>query len=248
MRLLLFMILAIDVLNGKVITCGDAMIAKGYNRLYLHDIAQQRAQREIEDFMGKKILTPYPSPIVGKNGTLKSMAALIETFWCEAPTTPLHSAYYNFYSRNKSAFENDKLSTIKKETKNITKQQDMIAYNKDKSGYFKRHQKYVCVNRGSYIGDDFIPNNDIKQVMKYPTRFYVNNNNVLYTDRGLKLNFQSIDKGTSIYSDKKTYYFLTVDNKKNKILLVGGSNQNYKGKAIIMMYRCTWTDNWTIGR
>lgn len=70
----------------------------------LHKAAQRRAQKEIEEFMERRVINPYAEAL-GQEGNPESMASLIEVFWCETPETPLHSAYYRFYSNNKSVFE-----------------------------------------------------------------------------------------------------------------------------------------------
>ena len=76
-------------------------------KMILHKSAQERAQKEIEAFIGKKIIYPYPVTEFGgvdKNGTLENMSTTITTYWCEYFDKPLHSAYYDFYARNKGAF------------------------------------------------------------------------------------------------------------------------------------------------
>lgn len=92
--------------TSKVINCFDVTndnISRAA-RSALHKQAQQRAQRSIEIFMEKPILTPYFDGL-GQPARAENMAALIETFWCDNQKKPLHSAYYDFYSRNKSAFK-----------------------------------------------------------------------------------------------------------------------------------------------
>jgi len=92
--------------TGGVMTCGDAMSVGEEARLALHQSAQKRAQDSIEEFMGKKIINPYSGHFVKeRDATPSTMAYLIEVFWCETDKTPLHTAYYRYYSTNKSAFE-----------------------------------------------------------------------------------------------------------------------------------------------
>jgi hypothetical protein len=101
-------ILIFTAFNAKaeVIMCGDVMSVGEEARLTLHKSAQKRAQIVIEDFMEKKITTPYAGWLVKpENATPSTMAYLIEAYWCETDETPLHSAYYRYYSSNKSAFE-----------------------------------------------------------------------------------------------------------------------------------------------
>ncbi|OUR75856.1 hypothetical protein A9Q75_17320 [Colwellia psychrerythraea] len=92
--------------TSKVITCFDVTndnISRAA-RSSLHKQAQQRAQRSIELFMEKPILTPYFDGL-GQPAKAENMATLIEVFWCDNQEKPLHSAYYDFYSRNKNAFK-----------------------------------------------------------------------------------------------------------------------------------------------
>jgi hypothetical protein len=89
---------------ANVITCGDVSSVGDESKFLLHKAAQQRAEKKIEEFFERKITQPNAA-LLGQEGSEKSMAAIIETFWCETPDTPLHSAYYRFYSNNKSVFE-----------------------------------------------------------------------------------------------------------------------------------------------
>lgn len=92
---------------SEVITCGDVLTGSDEAKLILHKNAQKRAQKEIEAFIGKKIVYPYPVTGFGgvdKNGTPERMATTITAYWCDYLNKPLHSAYYDFYARNKGAF------------------------------------------------------------------------------------------------------------------------------------------------
>ena len=90
--------------SSDVITCGDAMAVGNEAKLVLHSQAQKRAQKAIESFVEKRVKKPYVNAF-GQESDLNSMSALIEVYWCETQKTPLHSAYYRFYSNNKSVFE-----------------------------------------------------------------------------------------------------------------------------------------------
>lgn len=79
------------------------MSVGGEARTLLHKQAQQRAQHEIESFMEKALMKPYVD-VFGLQSSADVMADLIEIYWCETTNTPLHSAYYRFYSSNKSVF------------------------------------------------------------------------------------------------------------------------------------------------
>jgi len=104
--LLLIILYHNDLIAGGVITCGDIFSlpdTSSETKISLHAKAQKRAQEEAEDFIGKKILNPYPN-LLGKKDTIKVFSKIIEMFWCESSTIPLHSAYYNFYMRNKKVW------------------------------------------------------------------------------------------------------------------------------------------------
>jgi hypothetical protein len=90
--------------NAEVITCSDATSVGSEASLSLHASAQKRAQVAVENLLEKKIMTPYVD-LAGGKATLKSMSSLIETYWCESPSTPLHSAYFRFYTNNKNVFQ-----------------------------------------------------------------------------------------------------------------------------------------------
>jgi len=76
----------------------------GEAKQLLHQAAQQRAQREAENFTEKKIIKPYFTAGSGP-GSPESMAALVEIYWCESSSTPLHSAYYRLYTTSKSFYQ-----------------------------------------------------------------------------------------------------------------------------------------------
>ncbi|MEA5316078.1 hypothetical protein VB525_19610 [Vibrio parahaemolyticus] len=92
--------------TSNVITCFDVMnddVSRAA-RSALHEQAQKRAQSSIESFVGKPITKPYVNGF-GQPAQAENMAAVIEVYWCDSRTKPLHSAYYDFYSRNKIVFE-----------------------------------------------------------------------------------------------------------------------------------------------
>lgn len=90
--------------NAQVITCSDASVVGAEAKMALHAAAQQRAQTAAEDLLEKKVVMPYIS-LGGQIGTPEEMAAIIETYWCESNSTPLHSAYFRFYTSNKYVFK-----------------------------------------------------------------------------------------------------------------------------------------------
>ncbi|HBC3554585.1 MULTISPECIES: hypothetical protein [Vibrio harveyi group] len=91
--------------TSNVITCFDVMnddVSRAARSL-LHKQAQKRAQDSIESFIEKPVLKPYVDAF-GRPSQPENMASVIEVYWCDARDKPLHSAYYDFYSRNKSVF------------------------------------------------------------------------------------------------------------------------------------------------
>jgi len=107
--LLLFPLVAIS----QVITCGDVLSVTGEAKAVLHDTAQQRAQEKVEDFTSRTLTKPYivalePTCFHKKckmTGTAETTAEIVETFWCETESTPLHSAYYSLYTSGKDFFD-----------------------------------------------------------------------------------------------------------------------------------------------
>jgi hypothetical protein len=90
--------------QAGVITCYDASAVGSEAKMSLHAAAQKRAQKAAEDLVEKKIVTPYVNAL-GQKDTPEMMAAVIEAYWCNSNSTPLHSAYFSFYTSNKHVFE-----------------------------------------------------------------------------------------------------------------------------------------------
>lgn len=100
---------------ADVITCGDAMSVGKEAKISLHEKAQQRAKKAVEAFTDKQLAKPYVAaggfdPVCGSKkckmeGTLETTADLVETFWCETASTPLHSAYYRLYTSSKDFYD-----------------------------------------------------------------------------------------------------------------------------------------------
>jgi hypothetical protein len=93
---------------SEVITCGDATSVGAEARMALHKAAQERAQREIEEFVGKSLEYRYINTL-GMSGNAETMANVIEVLWCDSPNDPLHDAYYSLYSRHRHLFEGEEL-------------------------------------------------------------------------------------------------------------------------------------------
>jgi hypothetical protein len=110
MKIILSLFLIQIILFSKVIECGDVFVLedKSENKLALHTFAQKRAQSSAESFMNMKLKFPYGMDITQgalspnkKGGTFEQLIPIIEVFWCQSASMPLHSAYYNFYMSNK---------------------------------------------------------------------------------------------------------------------------------------------------
>jgi hypothetical protein len=101
--LVLCLFFSANSFSAEVITCGDARAVGKEAKLILHKQAQERAQKDIEIFVEKTIKTPIVD-VWGNKSTVEHMSALIDVYWCETNQTPLHSAYYRFYSSNKYLF------------------------------------------------------------------------------------------------------------------------------------------------
>ncbi len=108
-RLFVFIFITAVLLPNRlsaadVVTCGDASIVGKEAHILLHEAAQQRAQNAVEALVERQVARPYGTRVgkVGENIT--DLIPLIEIFWCGSSDTPLHSAYFNFYTNNKSLF------------------------------------------------------------------------------------------------------------------------------------------------
>jgi len=83
----------------KVILCKDLYGLNNKIKLVLHLQAEERAKKEAENFMEKRIIIPFPD-LTGKESNISVTSHIIETFWC-LPNMPLHEAWYHFYMKNK---------------------------------------------------------------------------------------------------------------------------------------------------
>ncbi len=99
-----FIMLSSSSFSASVITCGDVMSVGVEAKAFLHEAAQKRAQEAAEDFVEKEIKKPYVN-FFGEKATPEDMSGLIEIYWCESLSYPLHSAYYSFYMHNKSVYK-----------------------------------------------------------------------------------------------------------------------------------------------
>ena len=82
----------VDKINFQsgVISCGDVIQTPSLSiKKALHANAQKRAQENVEKLVGKKLINPYIGIVRPKN--LESTLRIIEVYWCESITMPLHS-------------------------------------------------------------------------------------------------------------------------------------------------------------
>lgn len=99
-----FLILVSTQAAAGVVTCSDVRSVGAEAKKILHAAAQKRAQQEAEESVGKKIIIPYID-VRGDEASPEMMESLIEVFWCDPASTPLHSAYLLFYTKNTEVFE-----------------------------------------------------------------------------------------------------------------------------------------------
>ncbi len=102
------------------------------------------------------------------------------------------------------------------------------------------NQKYVCLNIGFLVDGKLTPTSQ-EEAMKYPLRFYIDDDNVMHTDNPMKL--QHID-GLR-YSNGDVKMALNVSNGKRYLM---SSNEELSKMGAVVVYVCDETTNWTLGR
>ncbi len=105
---------------------------------------------------------------------------------------------------------------------------------------FLANQKYICVSKGMMIGGNLNPTPQ-DEAMKYPMRFYIDDNNVMHTDA--KLTLPHTRKTT--YSNGNYAMSLTVKNDKRYLIT---TNKQLDDLDASIIYICAETKNWTIAR
>jgi len=127
---------------------------------------------------------------------------------------------------------------------NILYSSNIVIASEDGSSSFIKNQKYICIFQKGFVDNKEVYVMSKEDAFKYPTRFYVNSNNILITDKGMRGNF--IETGIYQNPDKKTMaWFLQVKSEKEKFLLV---RDMLEGKEMLLFHACTWTDNWTLSK
>jgi len=125
------------------------------------------------------------------------------------------------------------------------KQSNILASNNDGSASFLRNQKYVCVNVGALIDDKMVKVMSQEDAMKYPTRFYVNDENILITDKGMRGYYSQVTNGYMLSNDETSGWTLNVVSEQEKYLIHIKTLEN---KSVAFVYNCTWTKNWTLAK
>lgn len=110
--------------------------------------------------------------------------------------------------------------------------------------YFVENQRYVCINRGVMVNNQFIPT-DQEEALKYPIRFYVDETNIFHTDAGLMLPYYKGDKHVSVYAKDDNVFVLAPNDDMGKVLISHAKIANYESDFI---YSCVETENWTLGK
>ncbi len=105
---------------------------------------------------------------------------------------------------------------------------------------FLANQKYICVSEGMLIGDKLNPTSQ-EEAMKYPIRFYIDDNNVMHTDA--KLSLSHVRK--TIYSNGDYTMWITIKDDKRYLIT---SNKQLDNLDANIIYVCAETNNWTIAR
>lgn len=108
---------------------------------------------------------------------------------------------------------------------------------------FMMNQKYACVSTHGMIGDKIIQIQSLEDAMKYPSRFYIDDNHNLHTD-GREDNIFTKLK-TNIYESQNSAIILKIiDNKRYMLRAI----MTGELKGFTLIHECIETDNWTLVR
>lgn len=108
----------------------------------------------------------------------------------------------------------------------------------DKNLGFLMNQKYVCFNEGAIVNEEIKPIFSQEEALKYPTRIFIDDNNILHTDGTIK-NLNHIEK--TMYGDANTKIILMIENDRRYIINISKQTNN-----IPMLFSCIETNNWTL--
>lgn len=113
----------------------------------------------------------------------------------------------------------------------------------DKNLGFMVNQKYVCIGTEAIVGDKIITIQSKEDAMKYPTRFYIDDNNILHTD-GRVDNILQYTKPSIYESDDSVILLEIQDNQRMMFRAI----KKGKAKGLVLIHSCLETDNWTLVR
>lgn len=81
----------------------------------------------------------------------------------------------------------------------------------------------------------------------YQLRFYIDYKNILHTDNGSIYNFIRQSNNTTVgYGNQTETVLIVADTKTIQMITI--PNKKFKGVAILAVYNCFKTDNWTLGK
>lgn len=115
-------------------------------------------------------------------------------------------------------------------------------YSSESNIGFLANQKYICVSTEAIVGEEVIQIQSREDALKYPTRFYIDDNKILRTD-GSKDNVLIYNTKKNAYESKDSAILLEIKNNRRmmfRVLLSG------KLKGMVLIHTCVETDNWTL--
>lgn len=112
------------------------------------------------------------------------------------------------------------------------------AFAREQNIGFLMNQKYVCLNEGLITKDSIAPIHSEEDVLRYPLRIKIDDNNILQTD-GAQKNLKHIEK--TVYENSDVKIELMVKDDIRYMVFIYKDYKNFP-----MLYRCMETDNWTI--
>lgn len=117
-------------------------------------------------------------------------------------------------------------------------------YSSESNIGFLANQKYICVSTKAIVGKEVVQIQSQEDALKYPTRFYIDDNKVLRTD-GSQDNVLIYNAKKNAYESKESAIFFKIDNDRRMMfrLLLNGEL-----KGMVLIHTCVETDNWTLVR
>lgn len=104
------------------------------------------------------------------------------------------------------------------------------------------NQKYICMNLGKIVNNKIVPINDNEETLKYPIRFYINGQKILYTDT--KTNNKYIfNEKENLYNNENNVLSLNIQDGTRYMIVMSIKGER---KGIPLIYRCSKTDRWSL--